>query len=94
MYNYTTYYTPFLHWQGLTVKRLLMQDLVEQSRKQFSYKMQRMRDNRERGIMHLVWGMYCILHFIPMTPLVREFVELDLPVGNLTNCCIRLLKAH
>lgn len=76
MYNYTTYYTPFLHWQGLTVKRLLMQDLVEQSRKQFSYKMQRMRDNRERGIMHLVWGA-----LVDGTSTMLDYSKYILPTG-------------
>jgi hypothetical protein len=29
MYNYTIYYTPFLHMQGLVVKRIQMNDLVQ-----------------------------------------------------------------
>jgi len=33
MYDYTQYYTPFLHLQGLTIKRQTMSDLVRHSKK-------------------------------------------------------------
>eukprot|EP01121_Diplochlamys_sp_Union-15-3_P021988 TRINITY_DN9223_c0_g1_i1.p1 TRINITY_DN9223_c0_g1~~TRINITY_DN9223_c0_g1_i1.p1 ORF type:complete len:174 (-),score=16.57 TRINITY_DN9223_c0_g1_i1:79-600(-) len=56
MYNYSNYYTPFLHLQGLTIKRLTMNDIVEHSKKQISNK--RMRKRQTRGITDLLWGAF------------------------------------
>eukprot|EP01122_Echinamoeba_exundans_P007236 TRINITY_DN2175_c0_g1_i1.p1 TRINITY_DN2175_c0_g1~~TRINITY_DN2175_c0_g1_i1.p1 ORF type:complete len:359 (+),score=52.42 TRINITY_DN2175_c0_g1_i1:69-1145(+) len=41
MYNHTVFYTPFLHLQGLTVKRVSAHDLMQQSQREATKKMLR-----------------------------------------------------
>jgi len=53
MYDYTQYYTPFLHLQGLTIKRHSMSDLLLQNRKEAQK--QKERRKQQYGLLFLIW---------------------------------------
>jgi peroxin-12 len=76
MYNYTIYYTPFLHMQRLVVKRIQMSDLVQQSRKQISMKMQRFRDPKTQTFFYFLW------HFVTdSVGTLLDYSKYILPMG-------------
>eukprot|EP01130_Rhizamoeba_saxonica_P018822 TRINITY_DN9562_c0_g1_i1.p1 TRINITY_DN9562_c0_g1~~TRINITY_DN9562_c0_g1_i1.p1 ORF type:complete len:350 (+),score=38.45 TRINITY_DN9562_c0_g1_i1:126-1052(+) len=81
MYQYTKYFTPFLHLQGLIVERISMHDMVRQQKKTNMKLLEKEQINTILGriIWYLSEGGRKILDYsryiLPMTIFIFKFLE-------------------
>lgn len=80
MYNHTVFFTPFLHLQGLAVKRVSAHDLMQQRQREATKKMLRSNEGLLKNILlsmsdagHLLLDF--VKYLLPTTIFVFKFLE-------------------